>query len=155
MGFSNPIVSQDEYQGWKKVVVARGDGCKQRTDPYLFTPDKTKLRYRFSFVIPLKIAFMCHALNVWFSILFHSNFRCYSFHIPNTIMLMFPRYQIYLSDHMHVPIVTSFQEYFIHIPNIHVNKTILFTLSILSTSHSWGFQSSPMQGLKKGRVVHR
>ena len=54
IGFTNPIVSQDEYQGWKKVVVARGDGCKQRTDPYLFTPDKTKLRYRFSFVIPIK-----------------------------------------------------------------------------------------------------
>ena len=50
-GFSNPIVFEDNFQGWRKILVARSEGCKQRTDPYLFSPDKTKLRYRLSFVI--------------------------------------------------------------------------------------------------------
>merc|ERR1712047_184028 len=43
-GFSNPIVFEDNFQGWRKILVARSEGCKQRTDPYLFSPDKTKLR---------------------------------------------------------------------------------------------------------------
>ena len=50
-GFSNPIVFEDNFQGWRKILVARSEGCKQRTDPYLFSPDKTKLRYWFSFVL--------------------------------------------------------------------------------------------------------
>ena len=82
---------------------------------------------------------MCHALNVWFPTLLHSSFRWYPFHIPNTRMLMFPHYRIYLSYRIHVPIVTSFQEYFIHIRNVHVNNSILFTLSMLSFSHFWVF----------------
>ena len=44
-GFSNPVVFEDNFQGWRKILVARSEGCTQRTDPYLFSPDKTKLRY--------------------------------------------------------------------------------------------------------------
>ena len=102
IGFTNPIVSQDEYQGWKKVVVARGDGCKQRTDPYLFTPDKTKLRYRFSFVIPIKnyIHVSCaqclisNPASFKFSMLPFSHTKHYNAHVstlPNLLELSYSR----------------------------------------------------------------
>ena len=65
------------------------------------------------------------------------------------LMLRFSHYEHYnahvsalpnlLEWLIHVPIVTSFQEYFIHIRNVHVNNSILFTLSMLSFSHFWVF----------------
>ena len=82
--FLTPIVSQDEYQGWKKVV-ARGDDCRlKKKNRSIFHTYlrliKTKLRYgfRLSFAIfhKKKNAFLYLLLNFWFSTLLHSIFQC-------------------------------------------------------------------------------
>ena len=46
-GFTNPIIFDKTYEtngkNWRKVIVSRGSGVRA-SDPYIFTPDNTKLR---------------------------------------------------------------------------------------------------------------
>ena len=93
--FLTPIVSQDEYQGWKKVV-ARGDDCRlKKKNRSIFHTYlrliKTKLRYGFRLSFAIFHQKICFLVSFAQFLIFHPA----SFNFP--MLYCCPLHGIYLS----------------------------------------------------------
>ena len=135
--------------------MARSEGCKQRTDPYLFSPDKTKLRYRLSFVIFHCISLikkrvkMCPMLQL-------SDFPSCFIHILDTVLYTFATILclcpqccyllcsrhgcccVYVPDAAVVHIVDAVVFMYLTLPclhpqlcHVHISDSAVFTLALL------------------------